>query len=137
MRYPEECPECGRIRFWGGTGWLPHTERQHQAIRRALLRTVARILAQECYVREIVAQNAAQGFVSVRWKCKSVEVPANEWWSKIPKELWDGLGEAEQLGLLRELRAGGAWLVRQRHNIDVNPVTFFYKIYNRAADTVR
>jgi hypothetical protein len=137
MRYPEECPECGRLRLWGGQGWLPHTERQHQTVRRALLRTISRIVAQEVRAREIVAQNAAQGCVTIRWKCKSVVTPENEWWSAIPQELWDAIGESGRQGLLRELRSGGAWLVRQRYNIDVNPVTFFHKIYDRAADTVR
>lgn len=35
------CNECDEPLLWGGMGWVPHTDRQHAAARRRLVRHLA------------------------------------------------------------------------------------------------
>jgi hypothetical protein len=40
----DDCVECGERLLWGGMSWVPHTERQHAATRRRLIRYLSRRL---------------------------------------------------------------------------------------------
>lgn len=130
--YPEACPECGRIRLWGGlkAGWLPHTEGHHQALRRGLLRAAGRLLAQETDLRLWRAQNAAQGFVGIRWRNGVYPGWQAEQRSQVPRKAWETWSEGFRDQFLWDSREMFTWWLRSRHGLTVNQATWFHKIYD-------
>lgn len=46
-----ECPDCGEGLMWAGLGgWVPHTDREHAATRRRLVRYAARLMRERAAV---------------------------------------------------------------------------------------
>ncbi len=124
-----DCPECGDKLTWTGWGWSVHPPGYHQAIRRRLYRAIRRLAAREYFEREKAAQAASCGSVALKWKCGALRGDANEWWVFVAQEMWDDGGLFRD-AVLAHFRADLAELVRTVHGIEVNPATFFHKVYD-------
>jgi hypothetical protein len=126
---PVTCPECGLPLVWAGMHFSPHTQRYHEATRRRLLGAVAGILDREAKERAWALEAAVQGLVGIRWR-SGVYPALGCAYTQVPRELWEMLGEEGRAYFLREFRAGLAWQVKKKYGLDVNPATFFHKMYD-------
>jgi hypothetical protein len=93
------CEECGSPLIWGGMSWTPHTEAQHAARRRALLRVVWQKLAEESLMRAVAQREALEGRVVVWWR---IVLPDDigHLCNEVPGDLWDAMDRDELLALM-------------------------------------
>lgn len=120
--------------MWTGWGWSAHSHVYHDAARRRLLGAIRRLLDQETRNRVLIAQAGAQGLVGIRMQ--SGVYRGLSMWHTVTREFWDELDGPDAFmnmnrdWLLRHLRWKATDHARWKYGVEVNPATWFHKIYD-------
>lgn len=122
-----DCPYCGEKLMWTGWGWSVHSVGYHAGVQRRLVRAVRRLVDLEADLKLWRAETAADGCVGIRWRCGVYPGWQSELRTSVPYEAWDS---ADHGMLLRIMREGNTWALKARYGADVNPATWFHKVYD-------
>ena len=124
-----DCPECGGRLMWAGLSYATHSTEYHAGVRRRLLRAVRLLLDREADVKAWRAELSAQGLVGIRWRCGVYPGWQSEGRTTVPQEMWD-LGQHWRQAYLRDTRWALAIELEMWPGVEVNPATWFHKIYD-------
>ena len=124
-----DCPKCGGTLIWVGRSWAPLTNRFHVLMRRHLMRAVHHQLYRQKALKAWLDELARDDMVGFRWRNGVYTGWQLEDRWQIPREWWESLGDAGQAETLCAMRIHESELVMARYGIDVNPATWFHRVY--------
>lgn len=125
-----DCPECDRPLLWVGMGWEAHTDAQHALYRHTLLRTIADQLMRTTEIRRWELMLGFRDEIGVRWRNGVLRHRIGEYYTCISRDAWREVSPETWAEVFREQRA---WMSRQaweKYGVEVNPATWFHKIYD-------
>lgn len=124
-----DCPECGGALVWAGQSWCPHSDTFHALQRRFLIIGLAGLLRREIELKEWLAELDRDDMIGFRWRNGVYPGFQFEDRWQIPTEWWEGCTDTEKAQMLRVMRANLTEKTRLRYGIDVNPATWFHRMY--------
>lgn len=124
-----DCPECDHPLLWGGSGWLAHTTEYHRTWRTYQLRRLRWLFQAQATHRAWLDELVRDDLVGFRWRNGVYPGWQLEDRWELPREWWEDLDDGEKYWTLRIMRIYLSEQTRENHGVDVNPATWFHKVY--------